>query len=81
MGLFGKKKAEPEEIDLRLDLREPEPAKVVFGQPVPCPDCGHPGYLDHIDPYARVMWQHCPSCFARWSIAEADIEAANRTSS
>jgi hypothetical protein len=61
-----------------IDLREPLPGAVpiVFGQPAPCPECGSPGYLDSIDPSERVMYQHCPSCLARWTIAEADIADA-----
>jgi hypothetical protein len=58
-----------------VDLREP--TTITFGMPAPCPACGHAGYLDSIDPFNRVMYQHCPSCFERWSIAEADIIAVN----
>jgi hypothetical protein len=79
MGLFGRKPVdEPDDV---IDLREEPASRVVWGMPAPCPDCGLPGYLDHIDPYERVMFQHCPACSARWSIAEADIIAANRMSS
>ena len=82
----------PEEIiDLRgdrdavvIDLAAIERAKAVktrkiqWGLPSPCPECGGAGYLDHIDMLRRVMYQHCPDCFERWTIAEAEIEAAGQ---
>jgi hypothetical protein len=74
MGLFGKKQLHEPEPEV-IDLRSSSPA-IVFGMPAPCPSCGGPGYLDSIDLNERVMYQHCPSCFDRWTIAEADILAA-----
>ena len=78
MGLFGKKQ-QPEVVDLRdeIDLTETAPSPVLFGLPMKCPECGEPGYLDHIDPYKRVMFQHCPSCFAKWEVAESDLTNAS----
>ena len=75
MGLFGRKAPQPEPV---IDFRDAEAAApvILWGMPAPCPDCGKPGYLDHINPFERVMYQHCPSCFAKWAIAEADIIAA-----
>jgi uncharacterized protein (DUF983 family) len=73
MGLFGKKKPELVDLTDHIDLTEPTPSPVVFGLPMKCPECGDHGYLDHIDPYKRIMYQHCPSCFAKWEVAEADL--------
>lgn len=41
-------------------------ATVTPGAPGRCPDCDEFGYLDHLDPLARVQTQHCPSCRATW---------------
>ena len=82
--------AAPEEIiDLRgdrdaviIDLAAMERARAVktrkiqWGLPAPCPACDAPGYLDHIDMVGRVMYQHCPSCFEKWAIAESEIAEA-----
>jgi hypothetical protein len=79
MALFGKRQRTAQveaPADPVIDLRGAEPV-IIFGKPAPCPDCGHAGYLDSIDPQNRVMYQHCPACFGRWSIAEDDILAAN----
>ncbi len=49
-------------IDLtRTDRKKPE-----WGFPTRCPECGDYGYLDRIDVVREVMFQHCPTCFARW---------------
>ena len=72
MGLFNRKKDEPTEV---VDLREPEPLKPQWGAPVPCPECGGRGYLDHIDPYREVMFQHCIECFAKYEITKASLAA------
>jgi len=69
MALFGRKAASP---PVTIDLRErrPEPK---FGYPTPCPECGANGYLDSIDPGEKVMYQHCPTCFARWETSEQEL--------
>lgn len=74
MGLFGKNRGES-----IIDLREPEgaPAKFEFGFPTRCPECDSPGYLDHIDPFKRIQFEHCPACSSRWEWAEADVDALN----
>ena len=87
----GEERLDPpdEIIDLRgdrdavvIDLAAMERAravksqKVQWGMPAPCPTCGAAGYLDHIDMVGRVMYQHCPTCFEKWAIAEADIKEA-----
>lgn len=73
MGLFARKHS-PSVIDLR-DAK-PAPARPRFGLPLPCPDCGGHGYLDGIDTKRRIMYQHCPACFAKWETTEAELTSA-----
>jgi hypothetical protein len=75
MGLFSKKPSPPV-----IDLREsaPKPAPFVFGYPTRCPSCGNRGYLDHIDPFKRIQFEHCPSCFTKWELAEEELLALNK---
>lgn len=79
MGLL-RRKGVPEPV---IDLREPEevvtPPKPVWGSPVPCPSCGGRGYLDHIDPYREIMYQHCIECFTKYEIAKAELETDTAT--
>ena len=49
-----------------------------WGFPTPCPECGSPGYLDHIDMAGRVMDQHCPTCSHTWRTTEAETQAPVR---
>jgi hypothetical protein len=70
MGLFNRKK-QPEVV---IDLRAPEANKPRWGSPVPCPECGGRGYLDHIDPFRDVMFMHCTQCFNKYELARADME-------
>jgi hypothetical protein len=75
VGLFSKK--QPQSV---IDLREQEPAKpapFLFGFPTRCPACGDRGYLDHIDPFKRLQYEHCPACFTKWELAEDEIHALN----
>ena len=75
MGLFSKKQPQPV-----IDLREQEPAKpapFLFGYPTRCPTCGERGYLDHIDPFKKRQYEHCPACFTKWELAEDEIHALN----
>ena len=75
MGLFSKKQPQPV-----IDLREQEvakPAPFLFGYPTRCPSCGERGYLDHIDPFKHKQYEHCPSCFTKWELAEDEIHALN----
>ncbi|HEV3227559.1 MAG TPA: hypothetical protein VGZ52_12015 [Acidimicrobiales bacterium] len=55
-----------------LDLREQKPA-LRFGYPTPCPECGANGYLDSIDVEDQRMFQHCPTCFAKWETTEQEL--------
>lgn len=75
MGLLRRK----DQAEAVVDLREPEaaatPPKPVWGSPAPCPSCGGRGYLDHIDPFREVMYQHCVECFTKFEISKADLEA------
>lgn len=71
MALFRKtKKADVVDVrdDTVIDLTESQSAdpKPQWGFPTRCPDCGDFGYLDRIDVVHEVMFQHCPTCFARW---------------
>jgi uncharacterized protein (DUF983 family) len=74
MGLFSKKQPAPV-IDLPAE--EARTAPFLFGYPTRCPACGERGYLDHIDPFKKVQYEHCPACFARWELGEVDIQALN----
>src|SRR5438132_8008919 len=69
MGLFGRKKAQPEKARhaATVDLREHVTTlKLEFGLPTPCPACNQAGYLDSIDLTERRMYQHCPACVTKW---------------
>jgi hypothetical protein len=71
MGLFGRK---DQPADPVIDLTQAKAAPALeFGYPTPCPECGGPGYLDHIDPYKRVMYEHCPACFTRYEVTEEQL--------
>ena len=75
MGLFSKKQPQPV-----IDLREQEtakPAPFLFGYPTRCPTCGERGYLDHIDPFKKRQYEHCPVCMGKWELAEDEIHALN----
>lgn len=75
MGLFSKKKPQPV-IDLR-ERAAPSSPSFAFGYPTRCPECGSRGYLDHIDPFKRIQYEHCPSCAAKWELAEDAIHTLN----
>jgi hypothetical protein len=51
---------------LRTLVREPEPRPAAIVPP-PCPECGAPGYLDHIDLRRETQSQHCRACRHVWS--------------
>lgn len=70
MALFNRKKEAPSEV---IDLREPAPLRPQWGSPVPCPQCSGRGYLDHIDPYREVMYQHCTECLAKYEVSRAEL--------
>jgi hypothetical protein len=74
VGIFRRSKTD-QVID--LTAYEHQAPKPHFGLPTSCPECGHAGYLDHIDPFREVMYQHCPSCFHKWELSRAEVEAAN----
>ncbi len=75
MGLF-RRTPQRDVIDLREEP-EPEPTKLEFGMPTPCPSCGSPGYLDGIDIKRMLMFQHCPRCFTKWETSEAELTNAS----
>jgi hypothetical protein len=78
MGLFTRKKkaTEAPTLDVRdepvIDLTDGATGsgdaekKPEWGFPTRCPECGDFGYLDRIDVVAEVMYQHCPTCWAKW---------------
>jgi hypothetical protein len=68
MGLFGKKHDDEPVIDLRAQASAME-----FGFPTPCPACGAGGYLDSINTFDGVQYQHCPSCLNKWTTTEAEL--------
>lgn len=72
MGLFTRKKAEPEHV---IDLRDSAPAKPRWGSPVPCPECSGRGYLDHIDPFREIMYLHCTDCYSKYEVTRAELIA------
>lgn len=77
MGWLRRRKAHTEEDRVVIDLRD-KPVEVEWGSPLPCPDCGGRGYLDHIDPFRDVMYMHCTECQVRYAVAKADIDALSR---
>ena len=80
MRLFGGQDRDGVELDLTGSHRraqESERARGSFGLPMPCPDCGGPGYLDHIDMVRRAQLQHCPSCGRKWEVTEAELGASS----
>lgn len=81
MGIFSrnKKKGDEPTVDLTaepvIDLTRAASAPI-WGFPTRCPECGDYGYLDRIDVRLEVMYQHCPSCWARWETPRsATVEA------
>lgn len=86
MGIFTRKKKSDATLDLTdgatIDLRDDQavgstdaaPAPV-WGFPTRCPECGDYGYLDRIDVRLEVMFQHCPTCWARWETPRAATTA------
>jgi len=75
VGIFKKR---PEVvIDLRESARPPKRIFFEFGFPTRCPACNERGYLDHIDPFKRIQFEHCPSCFAKWEHAESEFFELN----
>ena len=47
-----------------------------LGKPTRCPECGGPGFLEHIDLRKGVMYQHGRECDHKWEISEAEILAS-----
>ena len=81
MGLFSKKR-NPVVIDLRdhvvdAQRRVSKAVPFEFGFPTKCPSCGGRGYLDHIDPYRRIQYEHCPTDFTKWEHSEDEVVALN----
>lgn len=64
MRLFARRRKETEQVE--IDLRGDEPV-IRLGYPNNCPQCGHRGYLDHIDVENHTQAEHCTACGHRWS--------------
>jgi hypothetical protein len=86
MGLFRRK--DPQVIDLRDHVvakqrlaalgHAPVSVPFEFGYPTRCPACHGRGYLDHIDPFKRVQFEHCTDCGTKWDSSEDEVLALNR---
>ena len=50
-----------------------EGRKGQWGAANPCPKCGSPGFLEHIDIIDRIQYEHCPECGHKWSQTEAEL--------
>ena len=62
-----------------IDLRDPlPPGRLEWGLPTRCPRCLSMAYVDRLDLVQRVMQLHCPTCWFRFEITEAQIEASRR---
>lgn len=79
MGLFNRKKAdEPRVLDLRDEVVATVKAPIFeFGFPTRCPSCDSRGYLDHIDPFKRIQYEHCPNCWTKWERSEEELLTAS----
>ena len=60
MGLFSKKQPTGHRPPGPVLAAGAAAAPFEFGFPTRCPACGGRGYLDHIDPFKRVQYEHCP---------------------
>lgn len=76
MGIFRRKQDVPDVIDLRDSVVARTPS-FEFGFPTRCGECGGRGYLDHIDPYRRVQFEHCVDCGAKWEHSEDELLTLN----
>jgi hypothetical protein len=86
MGIFTRKSKE--ETDAQIDLRDDmvvdltgaeasvQESRIEWGFPSRCPDCGDYGYLDRIDVVKEVMYQHCPTCWAKWETHRSETADA-----
>jgi hypothetical protein len=77
MGLF--KRKVPDVIDLRDHVLARQRSSVFeFGFPTKCPSCLGGGYLEHIDPFRRVQYEHCRDCGLKWESSEDEVLSLNR---
>lgn len=84
MGLFNRKKGEePTVLDLRDEVEATAKTPMSktpiseFGFPTRCPSCDSRGYLDHIDPFKRIQYEHCPNCWTKWEHSEEELLTAS----
>ena len=80
VGFFSRKPTRSEAtIDLRdsptIDLTD-RASRPTWGLPTPCPECGDYGYLDRVDVINGVMFQHCPTCWAKWETLRSETASA-----
>ncbi len=68
MKLFSRRRnSDAEQVEqVELDLRGDEPV-IRLGYPSDCPQCGHRGFLDHVDIRNRSQTEHCTACGHRWN--------------
>lgn len=59
--------------DVVIDLRE---STAPWGSPAPCPECSGRGYLDHIDPFKKIMYLHCTRCSAKYALTRSEVDGA-----
>lgn len=76
MGLFNRPKGpgDAQRPASSSDAQRPASNRV-WGHPRPCPECGAPGYLDHIDMIDLVMYERCPLCGHQWQETRSEIES------
>jgi len=72
----GDSDAAPVEAEAAVAPAPPPTPKMVWGKPTRCPECGGPGFLEHIDLRKGVMYQHGRECEHRWEITEAEVMAS-----
>ena len=77
MGLFSKKQQTPPVIDLRESEQPQAVARSSSATPPVARRARAVGYLDHIDPFKRIQYEHCPSCFTKWQLTEDELVALN----
>jgi hypothetical protein len=70
------KAAAPEPQAEVIEAVPPASPKMVWGKPTRCPECGGPGFLEHIDLRKGVMYQRGRECDHKWELTEAEVMAS-----
>ncbi len=79
MSWLRKDKAVAPEAEAVEVAAAPVAPKMIWGKPTRCPECGGPGFLEHIDLRKGVMYQHGRECAHKWEISEAEILASRES--